>query len=311
MNIEKYNIAKENLKKRSKKINDITSLIILAIYLITIIFLIIKKVPFGGILVISTIELIFCIIITLAITSVLLSDEKDDLNKLYIKVKGELVKKVLKKYFTNITYNSTQGLTENFIQKEGLLSTGDMFFSNDRITGTYKDINFCQSDIRIEEEHQEIDNDGNIRTYYETVFEGRWLVFDFNKEFKSNLIVESGYFSNIISDEDYEVIQTESKDFNNSYEVYAQDEHEAFYILTPSFMEKITNIESKLKCAGIRFLFHNNKLHIGINNSEDALEFHHIDKISEEKIMKSMENDIKIIIDLINELDLSNDLFKK
>lgn len=315
MNIEKYNIAKENLKKRSKKINGITSLIILAIYLITIIFLIIKKVPFEVILIISTIELIFCIAITLVITSVLssvlLSDEKDDLNKLYIKVKGELVQKVLKKYFTNITYNSTQGLTENFIQKEGLLSTGDMFFSNDRITGTYKDINFCQSDIRIKEAHQEVDNDGNTRTYYETVFEGRWLVFDFNKEFKSNLIVESGYFSNIISDEDYEVIQTESKDFNNSYEVYAQDEHEAFYILTPSFMEKITNIESKLKCAGIRFLFHNNKLHIGINNSDDAFEFDELKEINEQEIEANMENDIRLIMDLIDELDITNDLFKK
>lgn len=62
---------------------------------------------------------------------------------------------------------------------------------------------------------------------------------------------------------------------------------------------------------GIRFLFNNNKLHIGINNSDDAFEFDEVKEINEQEIEANMENDIRLIIDLIDELDLTNDLFKK
>ena len=106
-------------------------------------------------------------------------------------------------------------------------------------------------------------------------------------------------------------IETEDVEFNNSFNIYAQTEHEAFYILTPSFMEKLKKIDKKIQSAGIRFLFNNNKLHIGINNSDDAFEFDELKEINEQEIEANMENDIRLIIDLIDELDLTNDLFKK
>ena len=106
-------------------------------------------------------------------------------------------------------------------------------------------------------------------------------------------------------------IETEDVEFNNSFNIYAQNEHEAFYILTPSFMEKLKKIDKKIQSAGIRFLFNNNKLHIGINNSDDAFEFDELEEINEQEIETNMENDIRLIMDLIDELDLTNDLFKK
>lgn len=312
MNIEKYNSVKKEIKRKSKKINSIASIVLIIIYLMTIAFLIMKNVSLFPIIIFITVfELIAFAIVLTIVKIILLGENNSKLEYLYKNIKKELVQQALEKYFTNITYNPNKGLAASFIQKEGMLSTRDIYTSNDCITGTYKNINFCQSDLQIQEEREEKDDEGNVKTYYVTVFDGRWLVFDFNKEFKSNLIVESGHFSNIISDEDYEVIQTESKDFNNNFEIYAQDAHEVFYILTPSFMEKITNIKSKLKCAEVRFLFHNNKLHIGINNYDDAFEFDELEKINEQEIEANMENDIRLIMDLIDELDLTNDLFKK
>lgn len=45
-------------------------------------------------------------------------------------------------------------------------------------------------------------------------------------------------------------IETEDVEINNSFNIYAQTEHEAFYILTPSFMEKLKKIDKKnTKCG--------------------------------------------------------------
>ena len=76
-------------------------------------------------------------------------------------------------------------------------------------------------------------------------------------------------------------------------------------------MEKLKKIDKKIQSEEIRFLFNNNKLHIGINNSDDAFEFDELKEINEQEIEANMENDIRLIMDLIDELDLTNDLFKK
>ncbi len=311
MDIEKYNNLQKELKRKSKKFDLISKIIVLIVLLLTTIIVMLVKMPMPLIFLILFFELIIALIILYTIKSFLLGDEGEQLNKLYSKIKEEVVLKSLKKYFTNVTYNSKKGFSDSFICEEGLLSTGDRYSSNDSISGTYNNINFCQSDIHIEVEKKEEDEDGNVRTYYETIFAGRWMIFDFNKKFKSNLIVESGAFPNLVYGKKYVNIETEDVEFNNMFEVYAEDDHEAFYILTPNFMEKLKNIYEKLQNYEIRLLFNGNKLHIGLNGSDDAFEFSELEEISEEKLKTTMESDIRLIIDFIDELDLTNDLFKR
>lgn len=75
--------------------------------------------------------------------------------------------------------------------------------------------------------------------------------------------------------------------------------------------EKIKNVLEKLQNYEIRLLFKGNKLHIGLNGSDDTFEISELEEISEEKLKTTMESDIKWIIDFIDELDLTNDLFKR
>ena len=311
MDIEKYNDLQKELKRKNKKFDSISKIIVLIVFLLTIITIILMKIPMFLIFFILVFELIIALIILSTIKGSLLGGEREQLSKLYPKIKEEAVLKSLKKYFTNVTYNSKEGFSDSFICEEGLLSTGDRYSSNDSISATYNNINFCQSDIHIEVERKEEDEEGNVRTYYETVFRGRWMIFDFNKKFKSNLIVQHGYFPNLIYGKEYVNVETEDVEFNSIFGVYAEDEHEAFYILTPNFMEKLKKIYERLQNHGIRLLFNDNKLHIGLNGSDDAFEFLELEEINEEKLKTTMESDIRLIIDFIDELDLTNDLFKR
>ena len=48
-----------------------------------------------------------------------------------------------------------------------------------------------------------------------------------------------------------------------------------------------------------------------LNGYDNTFEISELEEISEEKLKTIMESDIKWIIDFIDELDLTNDLFKR
>ena len=102
----------------------------------------------------------------------------------------------------------------------------------------------------------------------------------------------------------------EDQAFNNSFRTYAQDEHEAFYILTPSLMEKIKNLTNNIS-GKLLFCFVDNKLHIGLQNGKDSFEHSIYKQIDEEKVTNEISQDIKLITNFVDELSLDNTLFRR
>ena len=121
-----------------------------------------------------------------------------------------------------------------------MMNTRDKYHSNDYISAKYKEINFECADVHIEEEYRDSDGD----TSYTTIFKGQWFIFDFNKNFKANIqICEKSFRGTkrgvFFSNEVYEKVKMEDVDFNSMFKIYAENELDAFYILTPNMMEKI------------------------------------------------------------------------
>ena len=98
--------------------------------------------------------------------------------------------------------------------------------------------------------------------------------------------------------------------FNKEFNVFTQNEHEAFYILTPRMMERIRSLNNNLS-GRLLLSFTDNKLHIGLHNGKDSFECSIFRKINEEEIIKEITREIKIITDCVDELNLDNDLFRK
>lgn len=234
--------------------------------------------------------------------------------KLYTKAyKDYFIKRSLEKIFTDLKYDPERGISEKVIEDTGMMYMGDRYSSNDYISGKYKNINFIQSDVHIEEEHTTTDSDGNTQTYYVTTFLGRWMIFDFNKEFKANVqVCEKGFGNNRIhSKVKYEKVEMESATFNKKFDIYAQNAHDAFYILTPSLMEKIDNLEKRNK-GRILLCFINNQLHVGLYDGKDSFEPSSCFKeINEEEELKRASVDIEQITMFVDELQLDNTLFRR
>ena len=108
----------------------------------------------------------------------------------------------------------------------------------------------------------------------------------------------------------YEKIMMEDQMFNKQFRTYAQNAHDAFYILTPSLMEKIKNLTNTID-GKILLCFIDNKLHVGIQNNKDSFEHSIFTEINENKVIETISKDIKLITTFIDDLDLDNNLFRK
>ena len=229
--------------------------------------------------------------------------------------KDVFVKDALKAIFSDLVFDPSRGIDRNTIANTGMLYMGNRFSSNDYISGKYKDVSFVQSDVTIQDVETHTDSKGHTHTDVDNILVGKWMIFDFNKNFAANIQVKSKFFSHTglafrIGESRYKTVKMEDEDFNKKFSVHAQSEHDAFYILTPQFMEKIKNLSNGLR-GKVMFCFIDNKLHIALNNNRDSFEYGVFKKLDESVINEYVSQEIKIITDFVDKLSLENDIFKK
>ncbi len=298
----------EELEKLRKNITNSY----LKIFLIAFLLLLI---PTIGIIVINTfdtinflstivIPAIFAFVIALVITF-LINHKKDKEFKMAFK--DYCFRNILSEKFTDISACFEQGLTQEEVEELRLVAMGSNFSSDDYITAKYKDINFKQSDVDI----QQVVSTGKSTTYIQ-IFKGQILEFDFNKNFKANIkIVEKGFYSSYgYSPATGDKVKLEDEEFNRMFSVSSTCEQDAFYILTPQFMEKLKNL-ARQDTDKMAFLFRDNKLYVAVYNNTNSFEHSVFTELVEEKVLANIRKDIKVITDFVDVLTLDNDLFKQ
>lgn len=217
---------------------------------------------------------------------------------------------IFEKKCNNVNFNLDCGINEDIIADTHMMYMGDRFRSNDYISGTYKGVNFEYSDVHIEEEYTDSDGD----THYQTLFLGQWFIFDFNKNFKSNLqICESGFRNakrnSWFGPEKYKKVTFEDIEFNKMFKVFAQNDLEAFYILTPHTIENIKVLNSNIQ-GSLLFCFIDNRLHVGLHSGKDSFEASIFKKVDEVQAKSKVSQEIDTILKFIDILNLDNTLFK-
>ena len=305
--MEELEALRKLIKKRYITYFSFTVISFLLIFIIGFYF----SVDFAPIIYISIIVIAVWVVIMFIATNKLMATYRKQFKDVF-------VLQALSNLFTNLYYNPLMGIPYQTIAATNMMRMGDIYHSEDFVSGQYKGIKFAQADVHIEEEHQSTDSDGNTTTTYVTIFKGRWMIFEFNKNFKSDVqIAQKGFGNSKVKrffgkkEERFKRVKMESEAFNKKFKVYAQSEHEAFYLITPGLMERIERVVQNTK-GKMLFCFVNNKLHVGIQNGKDSFEPTSIfKKLDVEKINQDISSDIRLITQFVDELNLDNDLFKK
>ena len=227
--------------------------------------------------------------------------------------KAYFVEQNLQKTFTDLSYHHDLGLNSSLLALTGMVNTGDRYSSNDFTSGKYKDVAFSQADVHIETEYTDSDGD----THYTTIFRGRFMIFEFPKQFNFKLAVIGKRFrayrkpgKNARTGQKAEKISTESDEFNQMFRIYGQDGFEAYYILDPAFMVKLMDIATAHK-RRVLFAFFENRLIVGLDDGKDSFEPPSpLKRIDETKESAEVAGEIKTITDFVDQLSLSRKLFK-
>ena len=209
---------------------------------------------------------------------------------------------------SDVRFEGDRGISRDLIRMTNSMSTGDIFSSSNYVKGVYKDIKVEMSDVHIQTEST--DSEGHT-TYY-TIFRGQWMIFDFNKYFKSNIQVwEKSTFGGISKtwNKSLKKVELEDISFNKKFKVLSENDLDAFYILTPKLMERITQVEAAIK-GTLMMVFLDNKLHVAVYNNRTTFNLNIRKPVDFNKFAADTLRDLDAIIKFVDILELDNDLFK-
>ncbi len=148
--------------------------------------------------------------------------------------KQTIARPILQAMFKEVLYIPQKGFTsQEFKDMHLRIWNGSQYKSEDYIKGKCKGVAFRQADVEIvrasESKRKIYEVNGQLREFeYAKPIEGMVLLGNRG----SHLDVQPGMHR----------IEFENVEFNRKFDVYAEDEHSAFLLITPQFMEYLMRI---------------------------------------------------------------------
>lgn len=224
----------------------------------------------------------------------------NDYKKYY---KQNFVKIALEGMFDDLVYEPKNCISRSVIESTHIIRRGNTFSGDDFISASYHGVPFVHSDITI----QQVTSNGK-NTTTTTYFKGKWMAFDFNKDFSEYVIIAEKKGGAIIDKKTNNKVEMESVEFNNKFKVYATDDHTAFYLITPQFLTSLEKLRDNTK-GQLLLAFINGKLHIALHTNKNSLEPKIFSKV-DAKVINSIRDELKVITDFLDALAVDKPNFR-
>lgn len=219
--------------------------------------------------------------------------------------KDAFVLEPLQNNFENVHYEPNGGFLKENIEAFGLCRMGNSFWSEDYIRATYQGVVFEVGEVHV----RQVDKSGDSRCT-ETYFEGRMMVFSFPNKLVNSVSIFSRKFKHrpLSKREAKETaVELENLQFNDIFDVYSELQQDAFYLITPHFMDRLITLSGRYDNIAMHVV--GNRVFVGFNepgkrffdSSVDAGQF---DVNAEMQKVQSEIDDIKTLITAI--LNLRN-----
>lgn len=216
---------------------------------------------------------------------------------------------VFEKMFENVSFTPETGISRTELKTIELIPFGNRYSSNDLLKGRKDGVDFSRADVWTYTERT--DSDGNTTT--NTDFKGQVYKFDFHKDTINYVqIKDKKFLSGIFKGhklQNVHKITFEDERFNERFDVYTNDEEEAFYVFTPHFMEKMMNLKEKFH-SRLSVVVTKGVIYIAANTGGDAFEIKNNQEVTD-AFIQDVISEANIISELITDLDLDSDLFKQ
>jgi len=232
--------------------------------------------------------------------------------------KNNIIGPLIKNIGPNLNYLKNKHVKQNLFERSKIFTSNiDKYEGNDYVYGQVDGVKIELSDICAQKKYQ----DDNNRKSWETIFEGIFIIAAFNKEFKSNTVILPDHAQNVFGSVVGNWLQAnnvsrdsltklDDPEFEKEFVVYSQDQIEARYILTHSFMRRILEFQKKSK-QKIHISFIKNHIHIAISYNKDLFEPSIFRSLLEYKISMEYVQTLHLCLGVVEELKLNHKLWSK
>ena len=246
----------------------------------------------GAIILISTIIAIIMFIIKSLVN-------KEDPNKYTLAdYKNYVIGKAIEGEVQELVYEPHFGIPQSVYKDLNAIINGNMYHTEDLITGKYHDVYFAQSDLVVEYK----DDDSSM-----TYFKGRWIGFNYPKQFQGTVIIKDKKFFYGAKRKKLSDIQLENPLFNEMFTVKSSDMHLAYYLLTPQIIERLMYLKQNAK-GTIVACFKDGILHIFINNGQDSFE-PNLRKINLMSDIQKFKYDFSLVSGIVAILNFNDNIY--
>ncbi len=273
-------------RKRKNRLRDVT---LLGILVALLFFIWILFAPYIDNEDLRNIVLVVPLLVTILTIIIII-------NKYNVEVKKTIFNKLLS-FIGNFKYvDSTQYSTNDraYIESLNLFDKFNIYRKDDRFKGEYNNLSVDIMEIYLAKQTRY-----GKKRHVRTIFKGIFIVVPCLKKYESSTIIKA---NSIKIGNNKNRIKLEDPEFEKIYDVYSDDQIEARYLITPSLMERLVQLNNKGK--KIILSFENGNINIGIPSNENWFEFPIYKTLYDEKQYKTIIKQFIVILSIIDSLKL-------
>ena len=239
----------------------------------------------------------------------------------YNEFKEQVIRQIISFIDESLSYNPSSRITQSEFEECGIYRTHiDRYRGDDYVEGVIDKTQIKFSEIHAEYKTETRDSKGRRRTHWHTIFKGLLFSVDFNKDFnvKTYVLTDTaekmfGFLGTKLQSMNKsrgELVKLESPDFEKAFAVYSDNQIEARYILSPSFMERILAFKNYTK-KKIQLSFISSRMYLAVPYSKNLFEPRLFGDIVNFNHIKDYHNDLSLVLDLVNSLNLNTRIWTK
>jgi type IV secretory pathway VirB2 component (pilin) len=196
----------------------------------------------------------------------------------------------------------------------------DRMRGDDMVEGKVGGTELAFSEVHAEYKTETSDGSGGRRRRYHTIFRGIFFIADFNKKFYGKTVVlpdtaeklfgGMGSFLQKIGRPKDEFIKMDDPEFEKLFVVYADDQIEARYVLSPSLMKRIVDFSQKTG-KRVYLSFVGSEVFVAIPYKQSLFEPRVFGKITGFKDVRRFFDDLQLALGIVEDLNLNTRIWTK
>lgn len=219
--------------------------------------------------------------------------------------KYQLFGKIVNAY-QNFRYYPLSGIDSKTIYNSNLFSRFNTLKSEDYIQGIYKNLEIKLSEIELINsiQYEELkDNRYVTITENTTIFKGLFIIASANKTFSSETYIVPNTWLKFLNSLPHYLnrVVLEDPNFEKEFDVYGNDQIEARYLLTPSFMERLLQVNKLYK---IRCCFVDKQILMAIELKNDFFPSLKLNQPLTFEVIKQVYDQFNMVFSIIEDLKL-------